>query len=40
VQAEVGWPLRVAETVGETATPTAEELHLIRDEVDPQGMYR
>jgi glutaconate CoA-transferase, subunit B len=40
VQAEVGWPLRVAETVGETAAPTAEELHLIRDEVDPQGMYR
>ena len=40
VQAEVGWPLRVAKTVGETAAPTAEELHLIRDEVDPQGMYR
>jgi glutaconate CoA-transferase subunit B len=40
VQAEVGWPLRVAETVGKTAAPTTEELHLIRDEVDPQGMYR
>jgi glutaconate CoA-transferase, subunit B len=40
VQAEVGWPLRVAKTVGETAAPTAEELRLIRDEVDPQGMYR
>jgi len=40
VQAEVGWPLRVAPTVGETAAPTTEELHLIRDEVDPQGMYR
>ncbi|HJU62554.1 MAG TPA: CoA-transferase [Candidatus Binatia bacterium] len=40
VQAEVGWPLRVAETLGETAAPTAEELRLIRDEVDPQGMYR
>jgi len=40
VQAEVGWPLRVAKIVGETPTPTAEELHLIRDEVDPQGMYR
>jgi glutaconate CoA-transferase, subunit B len=40
VQAEVGWPLRVAKTVGETAAPTAEELHLIRAEVDPQGMYR
>jgi glutaconate CoA-transferase, subunit B len=40
VQAEVGWPLRVAETVGKTAAPTTEELRLIREEVDPQGMYR
>ena len=40
VLAEVGWPLRVAETVGETAAPTTEELRLIREEVDPQGMYR
>ncbi|HVH91891.1 MAG TPA: CoA-transferase [Candidatus Acidoferrum sp.] len=40
VQAEVGWPLRLAATLGETAAPTTEELHLIRDEVDPQGMYR
>jgi glutaconate CoA-transferase subunit B len=40
VQAEVGWPLRLAETIKETAAPTSEELHLIRDEVDPQGMYR
>jgi len=40
VQAEVGWPLRLVATIGETAAPTTEELHLIRDEVDPQGMYR
>jgi len=40
VQAEVGWPLRSAATIGETTAPTTEELHLIRDEVDPQGMYR
>ena len=40
VQAEVGWPLRLAVTIGETAAPTTEELRLIRDEVDPQGMYR
>jgi glutaconate CoA-transferase subunit B len=40
VQAEVGWPLRLAATIGETAPPTAEEIRLIRDEVDPQGMYR
>ena len=30
----------LAATIGETAAPTTEELHLIRDEVDPQGMYR
>jgi glutaconate CoA-transferase subunit B len=40
VQAEVGWPLRLAATIGETNAPTTEELRLIRDEVDPQGMYR
>jgi glutaconate CoA-transferase subunit B len=40
VQAEVGWPLRLAETVQETAAPTTEELRLIREEVDPHAMYR
>jgi len=40
VQDEVGWPLRLAETIEETAAPTAEELRLIRDELDPQAMYR
>jgi glutaconate CoA-transferase subunit B len=40
VQAEVGWQLRLAETIGETTAPTTQELHLIREEVDPQGMYR
>jgi glutaconate CoA-transferase subunit B len=40
VQAEVGWPLRLAATIGKTAPPTNEEIRLIRDEVDPQGMYR
>jgi glutaconate CoA-transferase subunit B len=40
VQAEVGWPLRLAATIGKTAPPTTEEIRLIRDEVDPQGMYR
>ena len=40
VQAEVGWPLRLAETIEEITAPTSEELHLIRDEVDPDAMYR
>jgi glutaconate CoA-transferase subunit B len=40
VQAEVGWPLPLAGTIEETAAPTAEELRLIRAELDPNGMYR
>jgi glutaconate CoA-transferase subunit B len=40
VQAEVGWPLRVAKVIEEVSAPTAEELRLIREEIDPQGMYR
>ena len=40
VQAEVGWPLRLAEKIGEIAAPSTEELRLIREEIDPGGMYR
>jgi len=40
VQAEVGWLLRQAEIIQQTAAPTSEELRLIRDEVDPHAMYR
>ncbi|MDH3445381.1 MAG: CoA-transferase subunit beta, partial [Deltaproteobacteria bacterium] len=40
VQAEVGWALRTAGKIEEIAAPSAEELRLIRDEVDPKGMYR
>src|SRR5207249_4753943 len=40
VQAEVGWPLRVAESIQEADVPTNEELRLIREELDPHGMYR
>ena len=40
VQAEVGWPLRLAKTIEEITAPTSEELHLIRDQVDPDAMYR
>lgn len=36
----VGWPLRVAEHVRATIPPTDDELALIRDELDPQGLYR
>jgi len=40
VQAEVGWSLRLAKTIEEITAPTAEELRLIRDELDPDAMYR
>ena len=40
VQAEVGWGLRTAAEVAQTGAPTDEELRLIREELDPTGMYR
>jgi glutaconate CoA-transferase, subunit B len=40
VLAEVGWPLRVAPEVTATPEPSAEELHTVRVELDPEGMYR
>jgi glutaconate CoA-transferase subunit B len=39
VQAEVGWPLKVAAELKTTEPPTAEELRLIREELDPDGAY-
>jgi glutaconate CoA-transferase subunit B len=39
VQAEVSWPLRVAQDLENTPPPTAEELCLIREELDPNGAY-
>ncbi len=40
VQQDVGWNLQVAPNLGQTETPTKEELHLLRKELDPQGLYR
>jgi glutaconate CoA-transferase subunit B len=34
-----GWEPKVAPDVGETPAPTAEELRLIREELDPSGVY-
>jgi glutaconate CoA-transferase subunit B len=39
VRAATGWDLRVAEDLGETAPPSAGELALLRDELDPQRRY-
>jgi glutaconate CoA-transferase subunit B len=40
VQAAIGWEIRAADEVGTTPAPTDEELRLIREELDPGGMYR
>jgi glutaconate CoA-transferase subunit B len=37
--ANTGWALKVAARVRTTEPPTAAELRLLRDELDPQGIY-
>jgi glutaconate CoA-transferase, subunit B len=39
VKAEVNWPLRVSAGVKEAEPPTAEELRIIREELDPKGIH-
>jgi glutaconate CoA-transferase subunit B len=39
VRSEVGWPLKIATDLKTTEPPTADELHLIRNELDPNGAY-
>jgi glutaconate CoA-transferase subunit B len=39
VRAAVGWDLREAPSLAETPAPTAEELRLLREELDPKGLY-
>ena len=39
VRGAMGWPPRVADELAQTAPPTADELRLIRDELDPDGVY-
>lgn len=39
VRENTGWPPRVAEDLAETQSPTGEELRLIREELDPGGVY-
>jgi len=40
VRAETGWELRRAPKVGQVSAPSVEELRLIREQLDPSGMYR
>ena len=39
VRDNTGWDPRVAGAVGETPAPSTEELRLIREELDPTGIY-
>lgn len=39
VRGACGWDLRVAEGLAETDPPTAEELRLIRSELDPEAIH-
>jgi glutaconate CoA-transferase subunit B len=39
VRANMGWDPKVAPDLGETPAPTEEELRLIREELDPGGVY-
>ncbi|MGH2537544.1 MAG: CoA-transferase subunit beta [Candidatus Promineifilaceae bacterium] len=40
VRAEVGWPLQVAAGAREMTPPGLLELELVRQELDPKGLYR
>ncbi len=40
VCAEIAWDLRLASHVTETPAPTADELRIVREELDPEGTYR
>jgi glutaconate CoA-transferase subunit B len=40
VRGEVGWALKVAPDLRETEPPTEEELCLLREKLDPEGLYR
>lgn len=40
IQADVAWPLRVSPDLRPMTPPTAAQLRLIREELDPQGLYR
>ena len=39
VQAGVGWPLTRAPRLGAVAPPSAAELRLLRDVLDPKRLY-
>jgi glutaconate CoA-transferase subunit B len=40
IQADIAWELKVSPALKEITPPTAAELAVIREELDPQGLYR
>jgi len=39
VRSEVSWPLRVKEPLSTTTLPDSTALSLLREELDPKGIY-
>ena len=39
VRETIGWEINVAPDLATTPPPTAEELRLVREELDPEGVY-
>jgi glutaconate CoA-transferase subunit B len=39
VRATMGWEVQVSAQLGRTPPPSAEELHLLRDVLDPERHY-
>jgi glutaconate CoA-transferase subunit B len=39
VRASVGWPLRAREPLGKCAPPTARDIDLLRNELDPKRLF-
>jgi hypothetical protein len=39
VKANVGWPLKAREQLDLVAPPTARDLHLLRDVLDPKKLF-
>ena len=39
VRGNIGWDVKVAPKISETPPPTAEEIRIIREELDPDGIF-
>ncbi len=39
IRANIGWDVKVATKISETPPPTPEEIRIIREELDPQGIF-